>query len=232
MDEAWWLEEEGVSWVTVRLLASLNEMENPKEHPVCKIRPQCRVNLPGWSSDHVPFLPIKYSPSLLDTWGPTWSEPCWLLQPQVPNSPSIPAGILCYIHFQSCCVFSYSRPFVLSNPLLGKSLNLSKISTLSLGIPDHSVHASSIGIFCCEFCFTHLSFSIDCEWLEGKVISYLPLVFLMPSVNNVERIDRWWRAKISVFALTFILQDLIKVPISSLQKRRKAKSVRWWQMTW
>lgn len=79
----------------------------------------------------------------------------------------------------------------LLNFLLGKFLNLSDVSIRSFRIPDYSVHASGVGIFCCNFCFTHLSFSIDCECLEGKAISHLTLVPPMPSVNNTERMSRW-----------------------------------------
>lgn len=58
-----------------------------------------------------------------------------------------------------------------------------------IGNPSlHSV-CLHIGIFCCNFCFTHFSFSIDCECLKDKAISYLTLVLPMPGVNNVQRMD-------------------------------------------
>lgn len=57
--------------------------------------------------------------------------------------------------------------------------------------------------FALIFCFAHLSFSVDCERLEGKAISHLTLVLPMPSVNNPERMSRWKRVKMSVVILTF-----------------------------
>ena len=50
---------------------------------------------------------------------------------------------------------------------------------------------------------TCLSFSVDCERLEGKAIPHLTLVLPMSSVNNTERMSRWKRVEMSVVVLTF-----------------------------
>lgn len=78
--------------------------------------------------------------------------------------------------------------------------------------------------FAVSFAFTHLSFSKDCEYLEGTVISHLPLVFSGPGKLKEWRADEGPRF-LSLHSPS-ILQDLIKVAISFLQKRRNAKSFR------
>lgn len=57
--------------------------------------------------------------------------------------------------------------------------------------------------FALILCFAHLSFSVDCERLEGKAIPHLTLVLPMSSVNNTERMSRWKRVEMSVVVLTF-----------------------------
>lgn len=107
-------------------------------------------------------------------------------------------SILCYVHFQGCCVFScpYSCTFA--------ELSAWKIPQLEWCINPFfsNPRLFSACLWCCNFCFTHLSFSIDCECLEGKAISHLTPVPPMPSVNNTERMSRWWRVKMSIFVLT------------------------------
>lgn len=107
-----------------------------------------------------------------------------------------------FIYYQRYCVFSCPYAFALAEPSAWTISQLEWYISPFLGNPRPFNVSLKYRNLCCNCSFTHLAFSVDRECLEDKVISYLTLVFLIPSVKNVERMDGWWRVKISVFALT------------------------------